>query len=110
MFRDYCFLFRKLPIGAPEARTEIAAGDSSDEVGGQVGKLRKLLDPIKDEFRIYKTKELRIDEILAIAKRFEKEECLFHFDPDADSLDFNIETALKIHKRVNLFQQVRSVM
>ena len=101
MFRDYCFLFRKLPIGAPEARTEIAAGD---EGTGQVGKLRKLLDPIKDEFRIYKTKELRIDEILAIAKRFEKEECLFHFDPDADGLDFNIETALKIHKRVNLFQ------
>jgi len=48
-------------------------------------------------------KELRIEEIMQEAKRVNLHESLFLYDPDNDKLDFGIETAIKIHKRVNLF-------
>ena len=41
------------------------------------------MDPIRDEFRIYKTKELRLPEIFEEANRYsEKPMSLFIYDPD----------------------------
>lgn len=67
----------------------------------------KKVDPIADEFRIFKTKELRLDEIMEEAKRQNMSDLLFQYDPDNDGLTFSFDIALKIHKRVNMFQMVR---
>ena len=109
MFRHYCYLYRKLPrnmIGDEHLFGDKDDSDSDEKGGGgKSGKSAKFVDPIRDEFRIYKTKQLRLDEIFAEAKRYpEKNEVLYEYDPDKDGLKFGFEIAMKIHKRVNLFQ------
>ena len=44
------------------------------------------MDPIKDEFRIFKLKQLRLDEIYAEAKKLNRSSSLFMYDPDDDNL------------------------
>ena len=72
MFRLFCYLYRRLPA-------DEGMEDDSDSDKG-----KRTTDVIKDEFRIYKTKELRIDEIMAEAKILGMSESLFSYDPDND--------------------------
>ena len=96
MFRDFCYLYRKLPQNDDNDGSQ---DSSSDGKGG----VQKLVDPIQDEFRIFKLKQLRLDEIYAEAKKQGRSPSLFVYDPDDDNLQFGLDIALKIHKRVNLF-------
>ena len=102
MFKDYCFLYRKLPKDTiEEAQDLFKKGDDSDS---DKGVYKKQIDPIRDEFRIYKSKELRVDEIMKEGKKAGYHQSLFKYDPDDDGFLFGLEMAMKIHKRVNLFQ------
>lgn len=95
MFRYYCYLYRKLP---KETENEITIDSDSSEQ-----ETKQVIDVVGDEFRIFKSKELRLEEIGQEAQKLNVHSSLFKYDPDDDELDFSIETAIKIHKRVILF-------
>jgi hypothetical protein len=63
MFRDFCFLFRRLPKDIDDSVKDPLIKKEELDSDSDKGIYKKSIDPIKDEFRIYKTKELRLDEI-----------------------------------------------
>jgi len=56
MFRYYCYLYRKLP---KETENEVTIDSDSSEQETK----NKDIDVVGDEFRIFKSKELRLEEI-----------------------------------------------